>query len=224
MTVRKALGSQYAFIETGSEDGDSIHHSSTKDRNAEIRKRPRGSLDNLTPSGTKRRKSASDASDGTVEVAKRESQPQTSAYNTMPPDIRTSGFTPVNPTVVVEIPRPTTRETPAAAQTPGQTHLTLKDFSLTMRYRNKVWHFNSIAHKAKVLEQIILQEEKDIESYPVLAFSKGAKKAAFGGEVDSDSDESALKDYFRFYTHFMNERFPSNEKTLLENGVTPSAV
>ena len=33
----------------------------------------------------------------------------------------------------------------------------------------------------------------------------------------------SLKDYFKFYTHFMNDRFPSNEKLLLENGVQVSA-
>jgi hypothetical protein len=92
-----------------------------------------------------------------------------------------------------------------------------------MRYRGKTWHFNNIAHKAKVLEQILLQEEKDVEAYPILAFSKGAKKASLGGKEDLDGEESALKDYFRFYTHFMNERFPSSEKILLENGVKPSA-
>ncbi len=92
-----------------------------------------------------------------------------------------------------------------------------------MRYRGKQWHFNSIAHKAKVLELILLQEEKDVESYPVMAFSRGAKKAAFTNDEDDDADESLLKDYFRFYTHFMNERFPGNEQLLLENGVKPSA-
>ena len=79
-------------------------------------------------------------------------------------------------------------------------------------------------HKAKVLEQIVLQEEKDVESYPIRAFSKGAKKTAFGCDEDSDGKGSVLKDYFRFYTHFQSERFPSNEKILLENGVKPSAA
>lgn len=92
-----------------------------------------------------------------------------------------------------------------------------------MRYRGKQWHFQSVAHKAKVLELLLLKEEKDVESYPVVAFSKGAKKAARDLDDDSESDDSMLKDYFRFYTHFMNERFPGNEKLLLENGVRPSA-
>ena len=102
---------------------------------------------------------------------------------------------------------------------------TLRDISHpTMRYRGKVWHFASLAQKARVLEQILLQEEKDVEHYPILAFSKGAKKAAaFGGEQGSDGDDSALKDYFRMFTLFMSERFPGNEKILLENGVKPSA-
>ncbi|KIX04509.1 uncharacterized protein Z518_05379 [Rhinocladiella mackenziei CBS 650.93] len=89
---------------------------------------------------------------------------------------------------------------------PTQT-LSPKDFNLSLRYRGKQWHFHSIAHKAKVLEFILLKEEKDVESYPILAFSKNAKKAAFATE-DDDGDESTVKDYFRFYTHFMNERFP----------------
>ena len=91
-----------------------------------------------------------------------------------------------------------------------------------MRYRGKLWHFDSAAQKVRVLEQILLTEEKDVESYPVMAFSS-AKKAASSTEEDFDGGESTLKDYFRFYTLFMNERFPSNEKTLLENGVKPSA-
>ncbi|KAJ9602671.1 hypothetical protein H2200_012865 [Cladophialophora chaetospira] len=92
----------------------------------------------------------------------------------------------------------------------------------SMRYRGKTWHFTSIAHKATVLEKILLQEEKDVELYPILAFSKGAKRAALGGEDGSDGEESALKDYFRMFRLFMSDRFPGNEKILLENGVRPS--
>lgn len=93
----------------------------------------------------------------------------------------------------------------------------------SMRYRGKVWTFDSIIHKATVLEKIILQEEKAVDNYPILAFSKGAKKAATGGEEGSDNEENPLKDYFRLYSVFMGEILPGNEKILLENGAYPSA-
>ncbi|EXJ55553.1 hypothetical protein A1O7_08481 [Cladophialophora yegresii CBS 114405] len=186
------------------------------------RKRTRASLGHESVSGNKRRKSGtSEGSGGAVEVGKHETQPLSTIDSRFPPP-RASGFTPVNPSVAVRPQTASKPEAPAPAETLGQT-FSLKDFSLTMRYRGKMWHFNSIAHKAKVLEQILLQEEKDVEAYPVLAFSKGVKTASLGGREDSDRDESALRDYFRFYTHFMNERFPSSEKILLENGVKPSA-
>ncbi|OQU94539.1 hypothetical protein CLAIMM_00888 isoform 1 [Cladophialophora immunda] len=215
-------------------DAGSIHHGSDRDAalpRSESRKRHRASRDRFSESGKKRRKSVGPHEEtGTDGTSREEIQPQTaSTYTTVISNARPSansnahaGFTPVNPTVVVEIPRPSKPEaqssTPASSQT-----LTLKDFNLSMRYRGKQWHFNSIAHKAKVLEQILLQEEKDVESYPILAFAKGAKKAAYGGDEDSAGGDSVLKDYFRFYSHFMNDRFPGNEKLLLENGVRPSA-
>jgi hypothetical protein len=94
-----------------------------------------------------------------------------------------------------------------------------------MRYRGKQWHFDSLAHKAQVLQEILLKEEKDVELYPVMAFSGGAKSSALKDDSDDDDPENdhQVKDYFRFYSHFMNERFPANEKLLLQHGVRPSA-
>ncbi|KIV83955.1 hypothetical protein PV11_05935 [Exophiala sideris] len=110
-------------------------------------------------------------------------------------------------------------------QTKPQTVSSPENAVTSLRYRGKVWHFDSVAHKAKVLELILLQEEKEVESYPILAFSKGVRKAAPGSEDDDEGIGNAdvVRDYFRFYTHFMNERFPGNEILLLENGVQPSA-
>jgi hypothetical protein len=121
---------------------------------------------------------------------------------------------------------------PPPAQTEASPHkvITLAYIKPKMRYRGKVWQFDSIAQKARILEMILLREEKDVESYPVLAFSKGARKSRHNADDDNDDDgdgerdgNGAMKDYFRFYTHFMNERFPGNEKLLLQNGVKPSA-
>ncbi|OAP57348.1 hypothetical protein AYL99_08086 [Fonsecaea erecta] len=223
--------------DTGSSDesdAGSIRSGSGRDDTlsaSESRKRHRASRDPFSESDKKRRKSSGpQGENGTVDTSREETHPTTaSAHDIVVPNARPptssithAGFTPVNPTVVVELQRPSKSEAQSATLAASQT-LTLKDFNLSMRYRGKQWHFNSIAHKAKVLEQILLQEEKDIESYPTLAFSRGAKKAASGRNADSEGDEKALKDYFLFYSHFMNDRFPSNEKVLLENGVRPSA-
>jgi hypothetical protein len=137
---------------------------------------------------------------------------------------RTSGFTPVNPVVVPDVQRisSTKAATPA---TPSQPDHSLKDFAsapVAMRFRGKTWHFDSLVHKSRVLELIILQEEKEVESYPMKAFSGKAKRGAYG-EDDVETGDNLLKDYFRFYTHFMTERFPATEKILLEHGVKPSA-
>ena len=177
----------------------------------------------VVPENKRRKSGVSEDGNGRTDVARRQSRATT--YNSLPPlpPGRASGFTPVNPTGVAGVSRSSMPGTLSLTQSPPQSP-NLKEIKLTMRYRGKLWHFNSIAHKAKVFEQILLQEEKDVESYPVLAFAKGAKKAAaFGGEDDFDREESALKDYFRMYTHFMHERFPGNEKILLENGAKPSA-
>ncbi|KIW98182.1 uncharacterized protein Z519_01766 [Cladophialophora bantiana CBS 173.52] len=223
----------YANESSGESDAGSIHHASGRDDallRSESRKRQRTSRFSI--SEKKQRKSTGPPEEtGTVVGLREEPQPQVPPNNnTIFPNARPSttgsnahaGFTPVNPAVVIEAPRLSQPEAQSPALAPSPT-LNFKDFNLSMRYRGKQWHFNSIAHKAKVLEQILLQEEKDVEAYPILAFSKGVKKAAFRGDEDSDGDDSVLKDYFRFYTHFMNDRFPSNEKILLENGVRPSA-
>ncbi|KIY01241.1 uncharacterized protein Z520_02793 [Fonsecaea multimorphosa CBS 102226] len=226
-------------------DMGSIHDDSGRDDGlsaSESRKRHRASRDRYSGAEKKRRKSSGpqEEAGGTVGTLREETQLRTTSIYNVVPNPRPStnsnahaGFTPVNPTVVVEIQRAASK--PEAQAQPSSTQLassssqtlTLKDFNLSMRYRGKQWHFNSIAHKARVLEQILLQEEKDVESYPIVAFSKGAKKVTLGGDLgndpDPDGDERALKDYFRFYSHFMNDRFPGNEKLLLENGVRPSA-
>ena len=158
-----------------------------------------------------------------TEVEKRGSQsrPSTANHTSAAPNVRPSGFTPVNRGTTVEFRRPPTPEPLPASNALGLTGL--KEFSTyTMRYRGKTWNFKDVAHKAIVLEQILIQEEKDVEAYPIQAFSKGARKAAFGGVEDPEGANSALKDYFRFYTHFMTDRFPINEKILLENGARPS--
>jgi hypothetical protein len=142
-----------------------------------------------------------------------------------------SGFTAVNRTEVVAFPvePPTARDhetqtSPAKSMsmmpTSSATPPTSKGSDLAMRYRGKLWHFKSVAHKAKVLEMLILQEERDVDTYPMKAFSKPRGKAGYGEDTGTIG---ALEDHFRFYTHFMTERFPANEKTLLENGVHPSA-
>ncbi|KIW82233.1 hypothetical protein Z517_05260 [Fonsecaea pedrosoi CBS 271.37] len=215
-------------------DAGSLHHDSGRDDavgRSESRKRHRASRDRFSESEKKRQKSTgSQEETGRVSISRDEISQNTSIYdNNAFPKARLptssnahAGFTPVNPTPVMELRPPSRHEAPSPTLASSQT-LTLRDFNLSMRYRGKQWHFNSVAHKAKVLEQILLQEEKDVESYPTLAFSKGAKKAGLGIDGSSDDDESVLKDYFRCYSHFMNNRFPRNEKLLLENGVRPSA-
>lgn len=124
----------------------------------------------------------------------------------------TPGFSPASPTFQ-------TRMQP-------ERPITLKYADASMRYRGKMWRFDSIAHKAQVLERILLREEQEVESYPIMAFSKGAQKAPHDPDDDDEGvggNQDIVKDYFRFYTHFMNERFPGNERLLLENGVKPSA-
>jgi hypothetical protein len=210
-------------------DVDSIHHvisNATKDiRDSESRKRTRASISSEAFTQQKRRKSTV-SEDGAEETehAKRGSHSHASpSNNTMAaPSVQPSGFTAVNRGIVVEVSRPVPAANPPNVVVHSR-NPSLKDFTASMRYRGKLWEFSSIAHKAKVLEQILLQEEKDVEAYPILAFSKSAKKAGLGGGTDSDATDTALKDYFRFYTHFMTDRFPSNEKILLANGVTPSA-
>ncbi len=186
--------------------------------------RKRSYRDDVVLESKRRKSNMGEGSNGMVGGARGHSQ--AIAYSNMPPLPPTgaSGFTPVNPTGVAVVLHSSVPPIPSLAQTTDQFPNPLSA-SLAMRYRGKLWHFQSIAHKARVIEQILLKEEKEVESYPILAFAKGAKKAATasGEENDSDHDESALKDYFRMYTHFMNERFPGNEKVLLENGVAPSA-
>jgi hypothetical protein len=147
----------------------------------------------------------------------------------MPPAPRpASGFTAVNRTEVVAFPvEPSARDhetqtSPAKSVVPASsvTPPISKGSDLAMRYRGKLWHFKSVAHKAKVLEMLILQEERDVDTYPMKAFSKPRGKAGYGEDTNTIG---ALEDHFRFYTHFMTERFPANEKILLENGVHPSA-
>jgi hypothetical protein len=134
---------------------------------------------------------------------------------------------PLKQATVSSVPSSPTSPTTQPQTEPERT-ISLKYADPSMRYRGKVWRFESIAHKAMVLERILLREEKEVESYPIMAFSKGAQKAPPGPDDDDDgigigSNEDVVKNYFRFYTHFMNERFPGNERLLLENGVKPSA-
>ncbi|KIW58340.1 hypothetical protein PV05_02868 [Exophiala xenobiotica] len=223
-------------------DSESIHHivsqQSTPEPTSPVEvdskristgaKRPRLSQDYLALSGVKKRKTHQDAPNASPISVPKLQGPKLSTWT---PEIRAAtarlarSFPQFNPTKVEGI---VDAQPPPQAQKEASQHkvITLNYIKPTMRYRGKVWQFDSIAQKAKILEMILLQEEKDVESYPVLAFSKGARKSLDADNDNDDNDEgdgSAMKDYFRFYTHFMNERFPGNEKMLLQNGVKPSA-
>ncbi|KAJ9501802.1 hypothetical protein H2202_002764 [Exophiala xenobiotica] len=197
-------------------------------------KRPRLTHDYHTLSGGKKQKTHHDAPVASPvsvpkPVAQGSSTTSTHETESATAPLAKSTPQPNHPTKVENI---VDSQPATPAQTEASPHkvITLAYIKPKMRYRGKVWQFDSIAQKAKILEMILLQEEKDVESYPVLAFSKGAQRKSLDAADDADDDNggegggnAAMKDYFRFYTHFMNERFPGNEKLLLQNGVKPSA-
>ena len=199
-------------------DVRSIHHVTSRENTPdtlESKKRPRTSPDYRTLSGAKKRETPDSIATESITVAPNKRQhldrKSTLSKSTLKSPYKEASSTSASPKV--------------ETQTQPEKVISLKYAAPSIKYRGKVWHFDSIAHKAKVLEQILLQEEKEVESYPIMAFSKGAQKAAPGSDDDEEGIGSAdvVKDYFRFYTHFMNERFPGNERLLLENGVKPSA-
>ncbi|KAK4947556.1 hypothetical protein LTR10_013501 [Elasticomyces elasticus] len=199
-------------------DAGSIHHVTTRESTpdtVESKKRPRTSHDYRTLSGAKKREMPASVETESITVAPskrhRLHHKSTVSKSTLKSPYKEGSSTSASPEPEL--------------QTQPEKVISLKYADASIKYRGKVWRFESIAHKAKVLELILLQEEKEVESYPIMAFSKGAQKAAPGSEDDDEGIGSAdvVRDYFRFYTHFMNERFPGNERLLLENGVQPSA-
>ncbi|KAI1613216.1 hypothetical protein EDD37DRAFT_338361 [Exophiala viscosa] len=199
-------------------DVRSIHHVTSRGNTPdtlESKKRPRTSHDYRTLSGAKKREIPDSIATEPVTVAPNKRQrfhrKSTVSKSTLNNLYKEASSTSASPEV--------------KPRTQPEKIISLKYADASIKYRGKVWRFDSIAHKAKVLELILLQEEKEVESYPIMAFSKGAQKAAPGADDDEEGIGGAdvVKDYFRFYTHFMNERFPGNERVLLENGVKPSA-